>query len=80
MLYALFFGAMALVGRDAQLGTWYWAGLGVAAVLVMYEFVIARHRERAALFRAFLHNHWVGAAIFAGLAIALWRQGGPVLP
>ena len=71
VLYALFFGAMALVGRDAQLGPWYWAGLGVAAVLVMYEFVIARHRERAALFRAFLHNHWVGAAIFAGIALAL---------
>ena len=71
VLYALFFGAMALVGRDAEFGTWYWAGLGVAAVLVAHEFVIARHRERAALFRAFLHNHWVGAAIFAGLALSL---------
>lgn len=73
VLYALFFGALALVGRDAQLGGWYWAGLGVAALLVAYEFAIARHRERKALFRAFLHNHWVGATIFAGLALALWR-------
>ncbi|TAK38838.1 MAG: 4-hydroxybenzoate octaprenyltransferase [Lysobacteraceae bacterium] len=76
VLYALFFGALALVGRDAQLGGWYWAGLGVAALLVVYQFVIARHRERGALFRAFLHNHWVGATIFAGLALALGRQGG----
>src|SRR5690606_28335433 len=74
VLYALFFGAMALVGRNAQLGQWYWIGLGVALLLVAYEFVIARHRDRGALFRAFLHNHWVGATIFAGLALALWRQ------
>ena len=74
VLYALFFGALALVGRDAQLGPWYWAGIGVAALLVAYEFAIARNRERAALFRAFLHNHWVGATIFAGIALALWRQ------
>ena len=71
VLYALFFGALALVGRNAGLGQWYWAGLGVAVLLVAWEFAIARHRERAALFRAFLHNHWVGAAIFAGLALSL---------
>ena len=71
VLYALFFGALALVGRNAGLGGWYWAGLGVAAVLVAWEFWIARHRERDALFRAFLHNHWVGVSIFIGLALAL---------
>jgi 4-hydroxybenzoate polyprenyltransferase len=71
VLYALFFFALWLVGRQAQLGQYYWLGLGVAALLVMYEFVIARHRDRAACFRAFLHNHWVGAAIFAGVALDL---------
>ena len=76
VLYALFFLALVLVGRQATLGTYYWAGLGVAAVLVAYEFVIARHRERDACFRAFLHNHWVGAAVFAGLAADLWSRGG----
>ena len=69
VLYALTFVALALVGRDAQLGMAYWVGLGVAALLVMYEFVIARGRDRDACFRAFLHNHWVGAAIFAGIAL-----------
>jgi 4-hydroxybenzoate polyprenyltransferase len=71
VLYALFFFALWLAGRQAQLGQYYWLGLGVAALLVMYEFVIARHRDRAACFRAFLHNHWVGAAIFAGVALDL---------
>jgi 4-hydroxybenzoate polyprenyltransferase len=42
-------------------------------VLVAWEFVVARHRDRDACFRAFLHNHWVGATVFAGIALALWR-------
>ena len=69
VLYALAFAALALVGQHAQLGVYYWGGLGVATLLVVYEFVIARHRDRDACFRAFLHNHWVGAAVFAGIAL-----------
>ncbi|MDH7451944.1 4-hydroxybenzoate octaprenyltransferase [Luteimonas composti] len=68
VLYAMTFAALALVGRQAGLGAVYWAGLGVAALLVGWEFLIARWRDRAACFRAFLHNHWVGLAIFAGIA------------
>ncbi|RRN53978.1 4-hydroxybenzoate octaprenyltransferase [Pseudoxanthomonas sp. SGNA-20] len=68
VLYALAFLALALAGRQAQLGMAYWAGLGVAALLVAWEFWIARRRERGPCFRAFLHNNWVGAAVFAGIA------------
>ena len=69
ILYALTLLALALVGRQAQLGTASWAARGVAAGLVVWEFWIARHRERGACFRAFLHNNWIGAAIFAGIAV-----------
>jgi 4-hydroxybenzoate polyprenyltransferase len=68
VLYAMTFAALALVGQRAQLGRYYWYGLGVALLLVAYEFLIAWHRQRDAYFRAFLHNHWVGATIFAGIA------------
>ncbi len=68
VLYACMFLALALVGREAGLGLYYWAGLGVAAMLVLYEFAIARCREREWCLRAFLHNHWVGMAVFAGIA------------
>ena len=68
ILYALTLLALALVGTQAQLGTAYWTALGVATVLVAYQFWIARRRERDACFRAFLHNNWVGAAVFAGIA------------
>jgi 4-hydroxybenzoate polyprenyltransferase len=73
VLYASFFLALALVGRDAALGAPFWWALALAAVLVAWEFVVARHRDRDACFRAFLHNHWVGATVFAGIALALWR-------
>ena len=69
VLYAMTFTALVLVGRQAGLGGYYWAGLGVAALLVGWEFMLARYRDRAACFRAFLHNHWVGLAVFVGIAL-----------
>ena len=69
VLYACMFAALVLVGRDAGFGLYYWIGVGIAMCLVAYEFVIARSRAREACFRAFLHNHWVGMAVFAGIAM-----------
>src|SRR5688572_13621548 len=71
VLYTMFFVALALVGQRAGLGQYYWAAVGVAVLLVAYEFFIARGRQREACFRAFLHNHWVGLAVFAGIAADL---------
>ncbi|HEY4583471.1 MAG TPA: 4-hydroxybenzoate octaprenyltransferase [Lysobacter sp.] len=71
LLYALVFALLGTVGAMASLGAAYFAGLAVALALVAWEFRIARHRERMACFRAFLHNHWVGLAVFAGLALDL---------
>jgi 4-hydroxybenzoate polyprenyltransferase len=70
VLYTATFFALWLAGRQADLGMPYWVGLGVAAALVAYEFVLARHRDRDKCFRAFLHNQWVGASIFAGIALS----------
>ena len=75
VLYVLTFAALALVGQRAALGAPYWYALGLAVLLVAYEFRIARHREPAACFRAFLHNQWVGATVFAGIALSLWQNG-----
>ena len=69
VLYAAMFLALGLAGQRAEMGHFYWAGLGVAALLVLWEFRTARTRERADCFRAFLHNNWVGMAIFAGIAL-----------
>ena len=74
VLYALFFFGLWLIGRRAELDLAYWAGCGVAALFVAYQFAIGRTRDRAACFRAFLNNHWVGMAVFVGLAVALWTK------
>ena len=75
ILYALFFAGLALIARQMALGAAYWAGLGVAGLLVGYQFATGRSRARDACFRAFLNNHWVGMAVFVGLAVALWMKG-----
>lgn len=69
-LYALMLATLTLIGQQLQLGSGYWLGLVAAALLIGYEFVIARGRERGPCFRAFMHNNWVGAAIFAGIVAA----------
>lgn len=68
VLFTLAFAALALVGREAGLGTCFWAGLAVAAGFVTYQFALARTRDRDRCFRAFLNNHWVGMAVFLGIA------------
>ena len=46
----------------------FYAGLLVAAAITGVHYSWIRGRERKACFKAFLHNNWVGAAIFAGIA------------
>jgi len=67
--YAIYLGGMAWAGYLLQLGVNYWGGLVVAAVLAGYHLVLIRTRERNRCFRAFLSNHWLGFAIFAGVAL-----------
>ncbi|PJK09155.1 4-hydroxybenzoate octaprenyltransferase [Lysobacteraceae bacterium NML95-0200] len=69
VLYGVMFLALIFVGQRAELGLYYGLGLAVAAALVTYQFIIAKSRAREACFRAFLHNNWVGMAIFAGIAL-----------
>ncbi len=61
--------SLVMVGVQVGLGWFYYAGVCVAAVLVFYQQWLIRYRERKECFRAFLNNHWFGAAVFAGLLI-----------
>jgi len=49
------------------LGLPYYAGLAVAAAMMVYHWRLIRGRSRAGCFKAFRHNNWVGAVIFAGI-------------
>jgi 4-hydroxybenzoate polyprenyltransferase len=67
--YAATLALLAAVGAMAGLGAAWFAGLAVAAAIAAFHYRLIRDRGRAGCFRAFLHNNWFGAAIFAGLAI-----------
>lgn len=67
--HAVFVLIMACGGQRAGLGPFFFAGLTVAAGLAAYQYRWIRTREPALCFKAFLHNNWVGAAVFAGIAL-----------
>jgi 4-hydroxybenzoate polyprenyltransferase len=67
--HAAFLGAMVVIGLVQKLGLVYYLGLGIALGLILYQYRLIHDRDRARCFKAFLHNNWVGATIFAGIAL-----------
>ncbi|MFN9773915.1 MAG: 4-hydroxybenzoate octaprenyltransferase [Burkholderiales bacterium] len=67
--YAATLALLAWVGRLEELGPAYYAGLVVAAGIAAYHWTLIRDRSREGCFRAFNHNTWFGAAVFAGIAV-----------
>ncbi len=67
--YAVTLALIGAVGYLLQLGWAFYAGLAVAAGIMGVHYTWIRGRERAACFKAFLHNNYVGGAIFAGIAV-----------
>jgi 4-hydroxybenzoate polyprenyltransferase len=60
---------LLLAGREAGLGIWYQAGVGVGALLLASQLWTIRHREPAACLDAFRANQHFGAAIFGGILL-----------
>ncbi|GAA4331364.1 4-hydroxybenzoate octaprenyltransferase [Pigmentiphaga soli] len=69
LCYALTLALLAAAGAMLGYGWPYAAGLAAAAAIALRHLGWIRHRDRAACFRAFLHNTWFGAAVFAGIAV-----------
>ena len=67
--YAVMLAILVWVGRNQQMHWPFYAGLLVAAGLMAYHYQLIKAREPAQCFKAFLHNNWVGAAIFGGIAL-----------
>lgn len=67
--HAGFIAIMVCIGQWQQMDLAYYAGLIVAAGLIAYQYTLIRNRDRALCFKAFLHNNWVGMAVFAGIAL-----------
>jgi 4-hydroxybenzoate polyprenyltransferase len=71
LFYALFLAGWSLIGRSLGLGGWYQLGLAAAAAQAIWHFTLIRGRTREGCFKAFRANHWVGFAVFAGVAVDL---------
>ena len=69
LCYALTLGLLVWVGSVLHLGRYYHIGLGVAGALAVYHFLLIRQRDPARCFKAFMHNNWLGASIFAGIVL-----------
>jgi 4-hydroxybenzoate polyprenyltransferase len=66
LCYAIYLAAMAALAWSEHLGPGFAAGWVAAVGCALYHIALIRQRQREACFRAFLHNHWLGLAIFAG--------------
>jgi 4-hydroxybenzoate polyprenyltransferase len=75
LCYGATLAILAYVGLRERLAWPYYAGLAVAAAMMGYHYVLIRGRTRDGCFKAFLHNNWVGGAIFAGIFAAYALAG-----
>ncbi|MET0102159.1 MAG: 4-hydroxybenzoate octaprenyltransferase [Sedimenticola sp.] len=67
LLQVSMLGVMVLVGVKEELTLFYYLGLTVAAMLVVYQLTLIRKRDPAGCFKAFLNNNYFGMAVFLGL-------------
>jgi 4-hydroxybenzoate polyprenyltransferase len=58
-----------LCGWLLGLRWWFVGGVAVAAAIAVYHYTLIRKRDRMDCFAAFRHNNWLGAALFAGVAL-----------
>jgi 4-hydroxybenzoate polyprenyltransferase len=70
ILMITFLLAMLLVAQRGHLHWPYFAGLGIAAALFVWQQWIMRRREREACFAAFRNNNWVGLALWVGIVLS----------
>ena len=76
LCYASYLAAMGFFAWQQHLGPAFAAGWLAAAACAVHHLGLIRQRAREACFRAFLHNHWLGLAIFLGVVGGFaWTPG-----
>lgn len=66
---AIFLALLVASGAAFGLGPLYYTGLAAAAAIAVYHQWLISDRDRDACFRAFLHNHYLGMAVFVGIVL-----------
>ena len=73
--YAVHLLSLAWLLSPASLGWPFAASLALASLQALWHFRLIRLRERADCFKAFRLNHWLGATLFAGIALGYALRG-----
>lgn len=71
LCYLLTLLILAMVGEALHFSLLYSLGLVAATLIAVYHFFLIRDRDRMQCFKAFHHNNWFGAVIFAGIVAEL---------
>jgi len=59
------------IGKLFDLGLFYQLSALIILILMIYHQFLIKNREKNACFRAFLHNHFIGLALFLGIFVSL---------
>ncbi len=68
--YAVYLLSWLYLGLKLGLGPVYAVGIVAAALQAAWHFTLIYSRTRDGCFRAFRANHWLGAAVFAGVVLS----------
>jgi len=69
--YALYLLSWAALGWSLGLGKAFLLGIAVAAAQAAWHYTLIKDRSRDGCFKAFRLNHWLGFAVFVGIALDL---------
>lgn len=71
LLQIVFIMLLIITGKLFNLERIYYVSVAVAALLFVYQQALIKDRDRQKCLNAFLHNHWIGLVIFAGIVLSL---------
>ncbi len=69
LCYGATFAIILVCGWQLGLRAWFVGGIALAAGMALYHYTLIKDRDRMRCFAAFRHNNWLGAALFAGVAL-----------
>lgn len=69
--YAVYLMVWAGVLARQTTNAYFLTGIAVAAAQALWHFFLIRKRTREGCFKAFRLNHWLGLAVFGGVALSL---------
>ena len=69
LFYAVYLASWGWLTHSLGAGRFAWLGIALGAAQALWHFGLIRERARAGCFKAFRLNHWLGASVFAGIAL-----------